>query len=235
MNYQKNNKLFKSKILGFASLLILMLSSPINAAPLFVHSHGDHNEFYFGGSNSQSSNYNAGTQTYTASIWGGESSYTEVGGGLFAFDITGELNLTAQINNDGNLISGSISWIGESVSLGILPGSTLMEGTLTDAYYVLPHNPGDIAEVGNLGMQFIIDVTSLNSSFAETDKLALMLFHEPDPYSLSNVFAHDFTGHAYTSADMYYLPSPVPEPLTSTLLGIGLLGMGFIRRRNKFK
>lgn len=110
-----------------------------------------------------------------------------------------------------------------------------MEGTLTDAYYTLPHNPADMAVLGNLGMQFIIDVTSLNSSFAETDTLGLMLFHAPNPYSLSNVFAHDFNGDAYTGADMFYLSTAVAEPLTSTLLGVGLLSLVLVRRRNKIK
>jgi hypothetical protein len=131
----------------------------------------------------------------------------------------GELNMTAIIDDGGNLISGSFVITGTIPSLGLLSG-TLLTADLTLF--------GDINPIDLDTFNFLAASTGGDLSGTYGSLIGVIL---NGTGGFANDWSVDF-GQSFTgSADITTPQGSAPVAATWPLLGLGLLGMAYTRRR----
>jgi hypothetical protein len=125
--------------------------------------------------------------------------------------------LTATIDNDGSLVSPG------TVSLsGLLEGITPL--SLTASLTAFGFNAS-----GTGILEFLGVVTSdTNAGFGVGSAFGIIMNSQVADLEFRQSFFHDSTSGV--SADNFH---PISEPATLTLLGLGLLGLRFVRRRRR--
>ncbi len=147
--------------------------------------------------------YDSVTDTYTITSDVGPSDFPSdiwsyPGASILVDDVVGIVEMSAQIDNTGTLDGGTLTWTGAVASLGIPPGTTLLEGTPSEAWY----NGSDL-------FQFMIDVTFLHedieAAIGPVATLMLYDFQFPSLEFIDDPWNASFTDGAYTSGpDMYF-------------------------------
>ncbi|MEA1988320.1 MAG: PEP-CTERM sorting domain-containing protein [Pseudomonadota bacterium] len=129
------------------------------------------------------------------------------------YDFEGAYNLTAKINDLGELISGTISIYDDSVS------DFIIEGNLTDLSYSTTQT-----------LEFFFDVTGGTESALYGDFGKVILGYT----GFTGSFAEDFSSSDPVTSDVLAV-SAVPEPSTYALFALGLLTVLGVARRKSLK
>lgn len=206
-------------IVGVCGLLICAVGQ---AFPLFPFSgHGEPPDIRFHGSGSS---YNADTDIFSAVV-GVADGVGSVPGVASEVEFSGALELVANITESGELLSGSVSWVAGSADLGIMPGTTLLEGNIVDYAF---------GSTVAFQFQFLIEVTYTDPQLGFGPYAGLTLFHRIGLDSVqADPFAQDFDGVPWTHEDLHNV-SVVPEPSSILLLGLGFITLvGFRYKRVK--
>ncbi len=147
------------------------------------------------------------------------------------FDFVGTVTLTAQGDGTGTFISGSYSWVGGSVDLGIALGTTLLSGTLSSVEY-LPGSSTNAPLFQSTGTIDNID-SILGTTVGPADRILIYDYQQPFPEWSGGLWSASFVRNtSYTGGpDLYGAPALVSEPGMLALLGIGLVVMAYAGRR----
>jgi hypothetical protein len=205
---------------GAAALCVLLFSTAAQAAPLsLVVSNPD----IFSGN--LHLDYDFGTTTGAFTVTGNASNFT--GTDLVLRSITGgTYNLNATLNASGVLQpGGTFSIAGAITSLGI-PNSTLLAGNLT-SFGFAPNPPSTSAT-----FEFLYNVTSSQAllGFGPIGGTKLNAISVLTP---AYTFGTDFhSTNSNVTGDSF---APVPEPSTILMMGLGLVGLWFLKNRHQTK
>ena len=117
--------------LGCASVL----APPVSALPLTLSEFGYEFEFDSGGGSQPISAYDADFRYYLVSGIEMSENLSARGGPSIATDFNVAFSIDSIVDNSGRLLSGRMSMIGESSSLGIANGTPLFSATVTDVLW----------------------------------------------------------------------------------------------------
>jgi len=212
----------KIMLLFFSLIVVTIYSSHSYALPLLPNVQFDPPPWItFGLPSPNYSQYDTDTGLFTASLGGPlVSSLYPLGG-----EYTGILDVSASINDSGNLLGGTVSWIGGSSDLGIPDGSLLFSGTIIELAYGMDPTTQ---------FNFVIDIDSSHSSFGFGDYAALVLFHVPTFYDsngdllgllpeevpYADWFKYDFEASPSTHEDLFNVTIPEPNSILLVLIGV---------------
>ncbi len=121
---------------------------------------------------------------------------------------TGFFSLTANIDNTGGLLGGTVTIFGQVPTLGFASG-TLLRGLLTA--FGFPTAGGD-------PLEFLFDVTGGDAAGLYGSAGGMFL----DPSGFTGSFESDFSNAAGTATADVRVPVPEPSALLLVVLGAGL-------------
>jgi len=127
----------------------------------------------------------------------------------------------------GNTLGGVVSWVGSIPNLGIGEGTTLLLGDVIDGVLI------------NNSFNFLIDVKYSEHELDFADLMVMSFSRTPSLVDINRLtddpFNYSFTVGGNWSYDYLYdyIPIAVPEPSSLLLMGIGLSGLIFVRRRKQ--
>jgi hypothetical protein len=147
--------------------------------------------------------------------------YFDPDGNGFTFVTSATYEIDAQIDNSGNLLSGTLNITGVISDLGINSPSTLLSGNLTAFGF---------QDSGSVDM-FDFAVTGLSGDLAGYygDSLYVLMSSVASSINFTGGFGSDFSGAGFIYADNLAV---VPVPAAVWLLGSGLLGLVAVARRH---
>ena len=148
-----------------------------------------------------------------------------------ATDIVATFSLTATVDDSGATSGGSFSWIGQSASLGIAAGSTLLSGTVQSVEFLLSSIQGFqiVSSVDSVNAQIAALYGPVGSALIRCTVCPGGAAFNLDPWSVDIAPSTPAT----QSPSIFGSPNTIPEPSTLLLLSLGLAGLAFaIRRRS---
>ena len=133
---------------------------------------------------------------------------------------------------DQDLSVGGIAkgiFMGGMLSIEDTSGNPYLEGRLVDLTLVEVFN--DLGVLGATGT-FMAERGSLLQDFGEETGVIYQIVFSINPKKISDL-SQSFTGYSNTSiAPIYISVPPIPEPVSITLLTLGLAGLALFRRRH---
>lgn len=198
------------KRFSFVTVLFLFFSSSLSAITLNFDGTPGYYPFPSAG---DAITYDAGTGTLT-------TTYSEVWDGS-PNPFVGLLDITASVDNAGNLLGGSVQWAGGDADLGIAPGTLLYQADITG----MSVDYDDTVDPF-LGIDFTFNTTFVHTAMSLGDQVGIRIFAGPpfEGATANSAFASSFTGfYFYTHAVMGDLTRSVPEPAPLALIALGML------------
>ena len=146
-------------------------------------------------------------------------------------DIVGTYSLTATVDGTGTTMGGSFSWIGESASLGIAAGSTLLAGTIESVEYFPTSiiNFQIISRVDSVNAAIAALYGPVNSALIDCAACPGSADFNLNPWSVSFGPSSPVT----QTPSIYGSARALPAPTTLLLLSIGLAGLAGVTRRRE--
>jgi len=155
---------------------------------------------------------------------GGNQVYSGLYTGLINFTNPGANTIVSFLNTAGGTFVGSVAGLGQTLSSGGFSVSTLMEFVFT----VGVESFGSISHDDGISVYDATNTKIIDSSFPTS--VTSTAFHlMPGTYSLWYSEVNGLPAQLVMNVDRTI--ATVPEPASLALLAIGLLGLGFSRRK----
>jgi len=152
-----------------------------------------------------------------------------------------QANLAALVDNSGNLLGGAFTLFGTIPDLGLPSWSLLAAGRLLDVNY------GPPASIESYTIGGAVSLIKLDYVADPLESFGSVLMWVPyanmtpwstapggtAPWSVSATTAQNFTGTTYMFFDSSTFATPVPEPSTFALFGLGLLTLIAVHKRRR--
>lgn len=229
---------------GLAAVLVLLAvgqPGPAGATPLFPPDEvlGSTPIYFF--LPSAAFSYDAATDIFSGTVdfQGGDlPSGAGIGPGPGS-----TMSFQATVDGTGSILSSSASWTGGIADLGIAAGSSIVDALITGIGFadLNAGGPGPLDPVIQILMEVNSSVASLGldsiigyQQLAPSIRAGGSLLTTPEAFALfaKNPFASSFTVGTTSFGDLVNV-TPVPEPGSFTLMGLGLLLLGLLRRRER--